>query len=521
MASCSGIVSDVDYGCGAPGSISVFYNTQEPSFDVYSSPIPGQALLRLYTEIGISASNITIDDSTGGTLMAWLLFSTKAAPLLESYKYIYFSSGYCIGGEGSTLPLSVVPIQEGDTAIRLKPKWGTLYGSQAGLDVPGCDWEEIPLGDNLTITPPQNLQVNFPDNIYGSAYCTLSSWSKNPNISGAVFTPFEDTPSDATWNNWNWKSEIIDWQGNIVLEQEYITRAFLEEYLYLNDANTLPANAGYRWKITTSNYCQATTSATSGVIYIPPRDLSLQSPVFTENEDGTYGMSVFWEKAAESKEFEEIATLSVKVGDEVVTNNQELYRGYGGAASGTYSLNSVPSGTKISIMTTITSSAGVGGGYWQDYFTPAHAPEISYNWNDAHTELTISATSTNITQFEFRIGTTPGDSNLAWEKGVPSVTITGLDYETTKYVYAQVHPYMRRDEWMDWNYYDTIYSVATIPLLHPVLGIVKTCDETTNIVDIVETKGDGSISPRWLGGQRVKIIEACPVDPVGGGSRAI
>lgn len=496
MASCTSTFGEADYDCSGQGSLTASFEVTPASFS-HDPNIPDQAIVTFDVNSALTVSNIKYSDTTDQDISAWVALTSGTTPLAESDK-TFVPREDCATTSNNLSTTSSLNIVAGD-AVKFKGKWSGVDGSEVGIDVANCDWNDVELGDSFTITPPQNLQVTFPNTFAGTVSWSLSSWSKNPNIGSAPFSP--PPGSSIQYNNWNILLETIDNNGNIVNRYPTThTDSSLSSALTTDTTNTKP-NSKYRLRLTASNAYQATTSVISPEVYTRPPQIVLRRPItYQKNEDGTWNAIIDWSKGRDGGALPEQVWLTTSASSEpqLVGAAQN-----GESISSTATVSNLSPGVRynysFSDQTLGSSYAGGTTGY---LYPPADIPSITTIWNDAHTCLNISATAPNIQKYRFKVGYSPTDTSLIdtyTANGITSVQICNLNPGDNKVIYISATPINSSDDYE----YSSSTAYTTTEILRPILGVAKDCDKALNVIDIVETHSDGTMTPQWQSGTRV------------------
>lgn len=126
---------------------------------------------------------------------------------------------------------------------------------------------------------------------------------------------------------------------------------------------------------------------------------------------------------------------------------------------------------------------------------------LTPTWNDQHTTLTLTAQAEGADRVKIYAGYYP---NLYQFEGEDELVLSDLPHDEHRFLYVRAVGLVGDFEQTEGEY------LGTLPILHPVLGIVKTCDGDRNIVDFVEKK-NGTVK-RWIAGQRVVKISTFNVN---------
>lgn len=487
MSSCTSTFGEADYGCSEQGSLTAAFEVTPASF-THDPNIPNQANITLNVTSTLTVNNVQYDTTTDQDISAWLALTSSTTPLVESDK-TFVPRENC-ASTTNTLPTTVsLNIASGDE-IKAKGKWSGFEGSQVGTDVPNCDWFDVELGNNFTITPPQNLQVTFPSDPTGEINASIDAWSLNPNISGTPFVPIDEN-DELLYNNWNWRVELLDSLENVVSANELTMDNNLSQALTAN-VTSLQPNTEYRMRVTVSNEYQATATVTSPIIYSKPAAPIIRRVTFTKESNGTYTAHIEWAKPRGGTFDETIKINGTAIADVV-----------GGASTtGTYDITGLQPGVPTAITISSTSTSGQSQTA-ETIYPPANIPTISAEWNDVRRCVNISAQSDNISSFNMTAGYMRGDDSLANETDVDTISLCDLEHGNNEVVYVSATPTVPNHIYTD----RTAYS--TIPIPNPILGVSNDCSEMLNVVDIVESK-NGILTPKWQTGVRVKTQSGCP-----------
>lgn len=132
----------------------------------------------------------------------------------------------------------------------------------------------------------------------------------------------------------------------------------------------------------------------------------------------------------------------------------------------------------------------------------------SATWNDTRTTINITASAENATAITMNAGYSPNSSDIL-SLTTPGVNgtleLSDLNHGSNQMLYISVIPLDAEN-----NEHLELATYAVYPIPNPIIGIVKTCDETKYIVDMVEKKrGATGCSEKWKNGKRVVIKEKC------------
>lgn len=138
-------------------------------------------------------------------------------------------------------------------------------------------------------------------------------------------------------------------------------------------------------------------------------------------------------------------------------------------------------------------------------YSPVGEIDVDVEWASDNRSVTFTPTSQNVSIWSFKAGTQLEGSDLGSINNVTSFTLTNLPYGMNQTIYLTVIPVVGGIPQEQYAAHET-YLVKT-----PVLGLVKTCDGSKSIVDIVEKKANGTVTERWQGGKRVLETQAWDV----------
>lgn len=477
---------DADYGCGEASTISGEF-TIEPSRFYHSDSDPSVALVDFSFTNKLTLENFKYSTTDTQDISAWLVYTTSRQPLGSTDK-TFVPREDCTTTANELSGTARIPIKT-DTAIKFGARWSGFEINTDGLPMQDLEWFDYALTDDFTITPPQNLQVTFPSSLDGEINASISSWSANPNIGGAI---------QPNGNQWNWKVELITSNGDILSTRTFINNDLTA--ILTADTSKASPNQAYTLRVTVCNEYQATTSVTSPTIKTPPLPPIIRRITFSPIVDDKVDMTIDWAKPRSSGQFDERVQLTIPN----YANNLELSNTSGGASTtGSTVIEDLPVATRLQIILTNTSSAGQGE-TTKIVYTPSNVPKITATWNDIRTCATINAEATNVSEFALTAGYTR-DGGLGEVTGT-DLQVCNLEHNGSEVLYASAIPKVG-----DKLYVEST-GVATLPIPHPILGLAKTCDETLNLVDIVECK-NGVVTPRWQTGKRVKVVYKCAPPP--------
>lgn len=129
-------------------------------------------------------------------------------------------------------------------------------------------------------------------------------------------------------------------------------------------------------------------------------------------------------------------------------------------------------------------------------------------WNDTRTTISITASAENASAITINAGYLPGGSDILGltNPGTSStLELSDLNHGSNQMLYISVIPIDAEN-----NEHPELATYAVYPIPNPIIGVIKTCDETKYIVDIVEKKrGATNCSERWKNGQRVVVTPPC------------
>lgn len=483
---------DADYGCGSPSQISGQFTINPTGFS-RSDDDPSIGLVNFSYINQLTLANVQYSTTTNQDVSAWLVYTTNAEPL-GSIDKTFVPRQNCTTTTNSLTGTVLVPVDSTDTFVKFGARWSGFNDNPDGLPMDSLEWFNFDLADNYKITPPQNLQVTFPSTPDGEINATIASWSLNPNIDGTV---------QADGYSWNWKVELLSASGDVLTVKEFNNTSLTPTLIA--DTSKVKPNTSYSLKVTVSNAFQATTSIESPTIKSLPPAPIIRRVTFTEAANDTYTAHIDWAKPQSGAEFNEWVTLNVPG---YITNQQIAAVTDGVSQIDTVDVSGLPAATAITITLANTSSAGQQE-TTQTVYTPSEVPTIAASWDSVRRCVTITPTASNITTFDMTLGYNYGDDSLGRGSG-ESLQSCDLNHGDGQILYASATPKL------DTHIYIEAKGFTTIPILNPILGIAKNCNDTLNIVDIVEKKNNET-TQQWQTGDRVVVKEPCPKDPIGEG----
>lgn len=485
MSTHSSTFEDADYGCGSASQITAEF-TLAPTAISHSPDDPAVALVTFSYTNKLTLSDVKYSTTTDQDVSAWLVYTSSQAPLGSTDK-TFVPREDCATTANELTGTVDIPITN-DTMVKFGGRWSGFDDNPDGLSIPTLEWFEEELGDNYTITPPQNLQVTFPSTPDGVINASIGAWSNNPNITGEI---------QEGGKQWQWEVDLINSTGDVLS-----TKTFANSTLTATlsaDTSKMKSNQAYQLRVTVYNEFQASTSVISPVIKSLPPAPIIRRITFHKGEGNKQILSVDWAKPRSGGQFDERVQITVNN----YATNIELANVTGGAsATGNIEIPNLPPSTKINIILTNTSSAGQGITQQQVY-TPTIVPTITTEWSEDRRCLNVSTTSPNVTEFALYAGYFSGDDVFKNSNYAPTMQACDIDYNRGQVLYIQSIPRVNGELLYEQT------AGATVPVLHPILGLSKKCDETLNVVDIVESK-NGEVTKQWQTGQRVVVRPPCP-----------
>lgn len=486
MANCTSTFADADYGCsGGNGSVKTIFSAVPMSL-THSESGPSIGVVNVQYSNEIEIDNVKYSSTDGQDISAWQVFTSSQIPLGSTNK-TFCQKQDCAPTTSTISGLVQVPIMD-DTLIRFGGRWSGLGGNGDTEEVAGdCEWYDVELGQNFIITPPQDLQVTFGAQ---TAQASISSWSTNPNITGAV---------QEDGYGWNWKIETINTKNEVVGVQEYNQNSLTAQLV--PDLSALKPLENYTLKAIVSNEYQRTVSVVSPQLATGAPDPITRRVRFEPDGSGTYTMYVDWALPATGGS--DTITMSITVsGTGGSTSTATLATVSNGASqSGTYTVTGVQSAKRVKVTIDVDSRLSSVQNI-RYYYSPVEAPQLSYNWDTSHRCVTVTAESPNVTNFDMKLGYIRDDDSLGSSNSGNSLQVCDLDHGAGQILYASATPLITDVDTSNSTGY------ATIPILNPILGVTNDCTDKKNIVDIVECKG-GELTPRWQNGQRVLKKSQC------------
>lgn len=489
--------------------------------------------------INYTALNATQDPS------AWLEFYDKDKGYVESL-HTFAPREDCTTTSNSISGEIDVAVFNWDKSIVLNAR--VSYPTTVG-EWGSSDSMEYAIPEEFVATPPQNLQVTFT-----KPSGTLDSNAAGYYLGGVRFTPVLEKWSDAEWaavepeygNFCPFRVEILSedrksqyglWRchyASINRQETPITwdmhslwnpwRNAYEERLFYSRY----ANRNYCVKVSAENIAGLSTSVYSPVFTTPPPAMAFSQPEKYHTEDGKSSV-VFRYGIAPNAGAKPIHYSIEFTADGVALPDLTVN---GVVPAGQTDGLPISEDTKVSVAVPAGAMVVVRGYTWAEgedikvsygftTNTSLYAPELDFKFSpiNLNDDVTISATLNGVAQkCVWQVGYTEDGEDVvspedyaewAEEHREPSdkLTITDLPHGQNKTLYAKAWP-AGNGGMLDMVRWNNNYGQITIPIPDAVHGIIKTCDETKNIVDVVESKG-GILTPQWANGQKVKVVDRC------------
>lgn len=488
MAQYQSSFEDADYDCGEVSRVTGEF-TIEPISISHLPTDPTIARLTLSYTNKLTLSNVKYSTTTDQDVSAWMVLQSKVEALVSTDK-TFVPRQDCTTTTNELSGQVEIAIKK-DTSIQVGARWSGFDDNPDGLALPTLEWMELPLSDDFTLTPPQNLQVTFPDHPEGKIEATLESWSKNPNIGGV---PVEG-------ETWNWRVETVDENGDIIGVKEFNENS-LTPTLFADTSKVKP-NRAYQLKVIACNEYLLETAVISPTIYSLPPEPIIRRVTFYKTEDGKYTAVIDWAKPRSGGGYDEFVRLDVPG----FVDDLEIAQIKNGASqTGSIEVPGLDPATAFVVRLSNTSLAGQRA-VEQRFFTPSEVPTFKVDWDEPHKCVTVTAEAPNISEFELALGYYQGDESLGTTTG-NTISACDLVHGEGQILYASAVPKLPD------HTYTEATGFLTTPILNPILGVSKNCNVSLNIVDIVESK-QGVVTKKWQTGERVKVVEPCPVS--GGG----
>lgn len=485
MAHYQSSFEDVDYGCGEVAKVAAEFDLEPVSISHIAND-PSLARVTFNFTNKLTLSNVKYSTTTDQDVSAWLVLSSAVEGLISSDK-TFVPREDCTTTTNELSGTVDIAIKK-DTSIRVGGRWSGFEDNPDGLMLPDIGWLDFELSDDFTITPPQNLQVTFPTEMNGEINASIDAWSKNPNITGQVMAEGE---------NWNWLVEVITPTNDIVTRKEFNINSLTASLAA--DTTGLKPNQSYRVRVTAANEYQSSTSVTSPAIAALPLAPIIRRITLTQEDNETTTATVDWAKPQSGDGSMEIIGIQATGHTEKVEVAQVSD---GSSMTGTFNIPNLPPAIEVEIVVSNMTTAGIVNTKQTIYTIPAKTT-ITGVWDDVRRCITVSATSTNVSSFNMAMGYARGDDSLGAQDGASMLKACDLDHGTGQLIYVSAIPVIPN------HTYDGYTATATLVIPNPILGLSKTCGETLNVVDIVETKKGGVMTPRWQTGDRVVKVAPC------------
>lgn len=370
------------------------------------------------------------------------------------------------------------------------------------------------LPNNLRVLPPTGLSVTWPSLWDEVVKATLGSWSSNSNIGG---TP----TSYPRHKNWNFAIELLDEHGNYLAHQLFNTRETknvssydIKTGWYTADAlaGTAAANSTkytllggrkYRFRVVANNNMnqQAKSTSSAALAYdIPTPKVSITDSAY-DAESGKDTMTFSWSK--EKSGIDERIEYEVWCNGEKIQSGTLVEHTNGEAKSGTVTLKDIPTGENIEVR--VLNKAN-DGSQTKTGSVEQHSPVITFAtvqiaWNDVRRECTITGTVPGARFCHVYAGYKANEYEIG-DKLTPANTgtlvVKDLDHGTGQILYIQVVP-----ESQDGYEYVNETVKLSVHIPNPILGIATAIDKKRYIVDVVEHKKGGTVTPKWQNGDRI------------------
>lgn len=369
------------------------------------------------------------------------------------------------------------------------------------------------LPNNLRILPPTGLSVTWPSTWSGSASSSISSWSSNSNIGG---TP----TSYGNAKYWNVAIDLLDKNGNYLAHQcfqqnetksktftnlvngWYTASALSGSTAANNSKYTLTGGTTYKFRVVYNNNMNQQVSATSGnfVYDIPTPKVTIDSFLYDKSAKSNK-LTFTWSKA--------VSGLSEKITYQIVQNGTVVKSGTlvadtgGSAKSGTTTVEGIPTGeyTTVRVINAALDGSQTKTGTASDYSPVAAAAFLGFDWDDVRRTCTIRAEAPGAANCRIQAGysanvydignkLTPGE--------IGTLVVKDLNHGTGQVMYLQAVP-----EATNGHQFVNEIAKISVPIPNPILGIRTAADKKQYIVDIIEHKSGGTVTPKWQNGDRI------------------
>lgn len=369
------------------------------------------------------------------------------------------------------------------------------------------------LPDDRKILPPTGLSATWPSNWSGSISATITNWSSNSNIGG--------TPT--TYPNakiWNFAIELLNSSGTKLAHQLFktgetksVSTADLKNGWYTANAlvgssaassskYTLQGGQTYKFRVIANNNMNQQQSTTSGnfVYDIPTPTVQIDSFLYDKTAKSNQ-LTFTWSKA-ESALAEKI-TYTVQQNGVTVASGTLVENTNGAAKSGTTTVTGIPTGeyTTVTVINAARDGSQTKSKSVSDYSPVAAAAFLGFDWDDVRRVCTIRAEAPGAANCRIQAGyaaNTYDIGNQLTPGEVGTLVVSELNHGSGQVMYLQAVPEAT-------NGHQFINEIAkiSVPIPNPILGVRTGTDKKQYIVDIIEHKAGGTVTPKWKNGDRI------------------
>ena len=368
------------------------------------------------------------------------------------------------------------------------------------------------LPNNLKVLPPTGISASFPSNFLGSVTTSISSWSSNSNIGG---TP----TSYPNAKYWNVALDLLDNNGNYLAHQclqvgetksatfsdvktgFYTASALVGSAAANSSKYTLQGGKTYKLRVVWNNNMNRQVSSTSsGILFdIPTPTVSITSFIYDPNNVNHANLTFSWSKATSGAN--ENVTYKV-VQNGVTIHSGTLAANTGGAAKSGTKTVAVASGeyTTVTVTNTMVGDSSMTKSASASQYAPvANAAFIGYVWDDLRHQVVITATAEGAANTRLYAGYTANGTDIGNQLTpgtTGTITVTNPNHGTGQIIYLKAVP-----EATNGHQYTEKQANLAIAVPNPIIGLLNPKTGNPNkkqyIVDIVEKKANGTITPKW------------------------
>ena len=214
-------------------------------------------------------------------------------------------------------------------------------------------------------------------------------------------------------------------------------------------------------------------------------------------------LDIYGNVAYYKDEANENVTYEVLDGTSVVDHGTLASNTNGTAKQGSKSLT-LSSGHKITIRVTNTLISGAGSQTTELVFYTAVANAVintPVTWNDVRRAVTVSGKGEGAVSLRMTAGYTYNGHEISDKNTngtTATVTVNDPNHGTGQVLYFSLIPRAN-----DGHEYTENAAYLSIEVPNPILGVATDSAQKRYIVDIVEHKADGTITPKWQNGDRI------------------